>query len=234
MTKNYLELFRSLFEELKQNDMVEIFVAKIPDSEEGLAEYSISDLRSHYGFSIPDHYVDFIEVSLYTHLRFVYYRGGKVTGGGEFHLRPLYDALISTRDPELWHKGMDPQEIAFLKHFRIFDDHPDAGDFKMAAFHLMPGVSPPALPDIYFYDRGEYYRMNIDYGGYLDSLLALFGVSNWQYFFCDIDLSQSKYVSLFDELNDTIAQLSELFPQRSFEPYRERLSSMRGERGIDR
>jgi hypothetical protein len=221
MSRDYLTEFRSLFEELRQHPAFEITAEEIAENyEEGLGEYSVEDLRRSYGFDIPNDYANYVDVSIHTHLRFVYYIDEAVSGGGEFHLRPLYDTLISTKDPELWYEGMAEQEIEFLKYFRIFDDHPDAGDFKMAAFHLMPGICPPRIPDIYFYDRGKYWKMNIDYGGYLDALLGLFGVSNWQYLFCDINFNEPKFENLYEELNTRLSQLSGLFPNRNFESYR--------------
>lgn len=235
MTRDCLTEFRTLFQELKQFRSVEIIVEKIiPEREEGLAEFAVRDLTQLFGFDVPEHYVDYIDVSLDTHLRFVYYIGGQVAGGGEFHLRPLYDTLVSTKDPGLWHKGMDQQEIEFVKQFRIFDDHPDAGDFKMAVFYMTPGKCPPAIPDIYFYDRGQYWKMDgFDYGDYLDGLLGLFGVSNWQYIFCDIDMSQPEFESVFNELNTTLLHLSDLFPERDFEPYKKLLSQRQGGKSND-
>ena len=233
MTQNYLVRFQALIDELKQHSAFEIIVEEIASTHEyGLAEYSVNKLRTKFGFDISQDYEKFIDVSLYTHLRFVYYIGEDVSGGGEFNLSPIYDTLISTKDPELWHKEMDPQEIEFVRHFRVFDDHPDSGDFKLAAFHLKPDISPPAFPDIYFYDRGEYWKMNIDYGGYLDGLLGLFGVSNWQYLFCDVDMNQPKYENLFHELNNTLEQLGQLFPTKNFETYREMLLTKRNNNSI--
>ncbi|NEO71295.1 hypothetical protein [Moorena sp. SIO3H5] len=228
MTRDYLRDFRSLMDELRQHTAFEIITEEIVTKyEDGLAKFSVNKLKTRFGFDISQGYEKFIDVSLYTHLRFVYYINREVCGGGEFHLRPIYDTVISTQDPELWNEGMTQQEIEFLKYFRVFDDHPDSGDFKLAAFHLTPGVSPPAFPDIYFYDRGEYWKMNLDYGGYLDALLGLLGVSNWQYLFCDVDMTQPKYESLFNELNNTLNQLSQLFTARDFETYHEMLRTKR-------
>ncbi|NEQ10872.1 MAG: hypothetical protein F6K37_34645 [Moorea sp. SIO4E2] len=228
MSQEYLRDFQTLIDQMKQHSSFEIIADEIvANYEEGLAELSVNELRMSFGFNLTQNFEKYIDVSLHTHLRFVYYINGDVSGGGEFHLSPIADSLTSTQDPELWHEGMTQQEIEFLKYFRVFDDHPDSGDFKLAAFHLTPGVSPPAFPDIYFYDRGEYWKMNLDYGGYLDGLLGLLGVSNWQYLFCDVDMTQPKYESLFNELNNTLNQLTKLFPARDFETYREILRTKR-------
>jgi hypothetical protein len=229
MPESYLQKFIDLFKELRQNNSVEIIAEEIPTRpEEDLAEYSINKLRNRFGFEVPERYVEYVDASLHTHLRFVFYVDNHVAGGGEFHLYPLSDTLLSNRDPELWHKGMDHEKIEFLKRLRIFDDHPDAGDFKLAAFYLDPVLSPPTLPPIYFYDRGNFWLMDQDYGGYLDSLLNLFGVNNWQYIYCDLnDMSQPARERIYEELSKTLSELQTLFPDRDFAPYQARLADKR-------
>lgn len=221
MPRDYLRELRELFAELGQHSAVEIMGAELPvEPEEGLAAYTVQDLRNH-GFDMPDEYGDYIDPSGHTHLRFVYYVNRRVAGGGEFHLTPLDSALRSTRDPDLWNEGMARDQRDFLKALRIFDDHPDAGDSKMGAFHLAPGVSPPAIPPIYFYDAGDCTRMSVDYGGYLDGLLGLFGVSNWQYLFCDPShLSVERRSEIYGGLRTTLQHFTRLFPRRDFERYR--------------
>jgi hypothetical protein len=221
MRRDYLRDFRELIAELRRHPAVEVMAEHVPTREDGLAEFSVEDLRTAHGFSVPAEYADYIDVSLQTHLRFVYYVDRRVAGGGEFRLAPLYDALISRQDPELWNEDMPPDERDFLKRLRIFDDHPDAGDFKMGAFHLEPGVSPPAIPPIYFYDGGDYTRMSVDYGGYLDGLLGLFGVSNWQYLFCaPSQMSAEGRSEIYGGLRTTLQHFTRLFPHRDFARYR--------------
>lgn len=221
MRRDYLREFRDLFAALGRHPAVEVIAEHIPTRENGLAEFSLNDLRTAHGYIVPDQYVDYIDVSLLTHLRFVYYVDRQVAGGGDFRLTPLYDALISREDPRLWNEDMTQGQRDFLTNLRVFDDHPDAGDSKMGVFHLEPGVCPPMIPPIYFYDGGDLTRMSVDYGGYLDGLLGLFGVSNWQYLFCDPShLSAERRFEIYGGLRTTLQHFTRLFPRQDFARYR--------------
>jgi hypothetical protein len=111
-------------------------------------------LKEEKGYDLPDHYLDYFDISSKCELHYTYQVDETLKGGGEFHLYPVSDALSFTKDPELYHKDADDEDKAILRHFRIIDDHPFSGDYKLSAFFKKPGYAPPSVPDIYFFDRG--------------------------------------------------------------------------------
>lgn len=196
-------------------------------ADEGRSERMLRELNAEFGFSLPEEFRDYFAVSDHPHLRYVYLSDGEVAGGGELHLYPLAGCLLSLRDPELWYEGMSTEQIETLKTFRVIDDHPDSGDSKLAALSLLEGVSPPAEPEIFFYDRGDYFKMKVGYGGYLDGLLETMAISNWQYLLCDVDSRSPEYSRIFEKLTRQLDDLTEIFPQRDFSRFRELLEESR-------
>lgn len=217
---DYREKLQQLINNLSNSPKIEIISQAIDYSEgEELAEFCYEDLINDNGYYLDEKYMNYILVSIYSQLRYVCYHRNEVVFGGELHLYPLYDTLRSNADPQLWHDDMDSEKIKFLKTLRVFDDHPDSGDFKLAAFSKLEGINPPNIPDIYFYDRGEVYKMNLDYGEYLDKLLDLGGISDWQYLFCDVDKNDRTFGEIFKELEKAMSHLEQILPNRDYTEY---------------
>lgn len=109
----------------------------------------------------------------------------------------------------------------------ILDSHPSTGDFKMAFLHIDPAVSPPKIPDeVYFYDRGDYFRMSVDLPGYLEECIRLKFVANWQYLLCDwSSISARDQAYLYADLKQTFEDFAVLFPEDDFAGYKELLET---------
>lgn len=223
---HYFAKFHLRFQEISNNPNI-IVKSKYLESpfDDSDLTFAATNITQKYGFNIPFEFKEYLDASSDTSLRFYYKKNGKIAGGGEFKLNVLYDTLISTADPMLWHDKMTTDEIDILKTFRVIDEHPDSGDFKLAAFRLEPGVCPPNFPDIYFFDRGSFFKMNINYGTYLDSLNDLLGVGNWQYLFCEINMRSNEYRWLYSELRETLDDFQSLFPGTDYSKYYDLLRS---------
>ena len=130
--------------------------------------------------------------------------------------------LRADDDPKLYHSATPDEEKAWLKQCSIIDSHPNTGDFKMAFLHIDPAVSPPKVPDeVYFYNRGDYYRMSVDLPGYLEEGIKLKFVNNWQYFFCDwSSISERDRIYYHDDLRQTLDDFAVLFPDEDFSRHR--------------
>ena len=113
-----------------------------------------------------------------------------------------------------------------VKTFRVIDSHPDAGDNKWGVISLVEGVSPPNEPPVYFVDRGRAFNMNMFYGDYIDALLETYAIYNWQYLYCDVDLSKnSEFSHVYNSLDKGIQGLEETFPEQDFSKLRSLLES---------
>lgn len=227
---DFIKKFNSLFEKINNHSYIECDEIENIIRNTKSSQITFVKLKSRIKYNLN---IDFLDCILLSrgkpHLNFFYNfkdGGGKThKGGGEFYIKPLSSVLLHSEDPKLWHDKMNNQKIQILKTFRIIDDHPESGDFKLAAFSIQEGINPPKLPDIYFYDRGEYNLMDLDYKGYLGTLLDLIGVSNWQYLFCDINMNQPKYKYLYNELHQTLKDLEFLFPKKNYSKYFKLLDS---------
>jgi hypothetical protein len=140
-------------------------------------------------------------------------------GAGEFKLRHLREVFLYEEDP-LWTEETPPGERAFLSTLRYFDYRPGAGDNKFAAFALEPGVMPP---HIWYYDRGQCIRMMMSYEEYLQALIITKGITDWQYFFCDVDWGSSRHHGLDHALRQRLDALASTFPHHDYASFYARL-----------
>ena len=154
-------------------------------------------------------------------MNFSYELSGR-RNSGEFYFGTLSFILGNQDDPKLYHSATPEEEKAWLKQCSIIDSHPNTGDFKMAFLHIDSALSPPKVPDeVYFYNRGDYYRMSLDLPGYLEEGIKLKFVNNWQYFFCDwSSISERDRTYYHDDLRQTLDDFAVLFPDEDFSRYR--------------
>ncbi len=226
MAKPYFQRYNELADALERAYHTEV-VERTPAMVErkSAAPRGFRKLVDEKSYAIPEDYLSILEIPNTLALRFFYDIDEAHRGAGEFKIRSFYSALTSNKDPKLSNTSMHSEEdIEILKHFRIIDEHPFSGDFKLAAFYKKPGASPPAIPQIYFYDRGTYYPMNLDYFGYLDAVLDLAGIANWQYLFCDVNLRTAEYQHIHEDLKRGIEAVAMLFPDKDLSRYEQLLA----------
>lgn len=208
----YMKKFAELKKSMESNDQVKIDkIGFNTEVDEETTSYII-EAFSEVGFALPENFAQLLDASRQCELRFSYSLGEGLTGSGEFNIYPVDAVLESRKDPKLPVAKEHSKDAEMVKHFRIIDDHPISGDFKLAAFYMKPGYAPPNFPDIYFYDRGKFYRMDISYGDYLLALGDLAGITNWQYLFCEIDRKDAYFDPYFKELKQSMRGLKEILP----------------------
>lgn len=227
---NYITQFKSLFKEIKSHSNIECNKIGEIVKHNKSAQATYVKLKFQQGYNIEKDFLECIllsraEPSISFSYSYISPDKKKYAGGGEFNLQSLNMVLLNRKESKLWHDEMTKEEINTLKTFRIFDDHPDSGDFKLGVFSIQEDKNPPEFPDIYFYNRGDYYLMDIGYRGYLDALLDLIGVSNWQYLYCDVNMNKPKYKYLHSELHQTLKDLKFLFPNKNYSKYFKLLDS---------
>lgn len=221
----YLDRFQKLKSRLEHNSHVRVIAINdiVPD-QEPMGQLSVEDYRLFLKYEeLPDGLQEYVHVSCGLRLSYSMAFSNDLDGGGEFALRSLDEALFNPNHPQFWENNLPAHEIAFLKGFRIIDEMNGTGHKKLAALVLREGISPPAFPDIYFWDRGKGYKMAIDYVGYLDALLVVCAITDWQYLFCEVDFNDHVHSPFRDDLRRSLRCLQLVFPERDFGIFLQRL-----------
>ncbi|MFE7070740.1 hypothetical protein ACFU96_11705 [Streptomyces sp. NPDC057620] len=139
---------------------------------------------------------------------------------GEFRLCHVMRAVTQNHMDDVW-DGDDASQRALYGELRVFDDTPRTGTGRMAALRAVPGATDP---EIYFYDlRDGVMRMDLDYAGYLDTLLLTKGVIGWQYLYCRPELCGMGFVPLVKGLQEMLETFPVLFPDHDYTDLRSRL-----------
>lgn len=219
--KNYIELFESLYSSLRNNDKIKILelIESKYDHKRSSPQFTLKYLKDKFGYELDENFSSYFPLEG-SKLRYVFY-GKSYAVSGEYSLRKIDSALIVNSPPLIYNSNMKLEEIKFLKTFRVIDDHPFSGDFKLAAYSVKRNQSKPRLePKIFFYDRGDYFLMNIDgYGMYLDRLLEFAAITNWQYFFCNVNFQLPEVAHIKQSLINGVEFLKILYPENDYSTY---------------
>lgn len=139
---------------------------------------------------------------------------------GEFSLTYLLDA-IGNPPPRLTREKTSESERQLFSEFRVIDETPSGGAGKLASIRVRDDTSPP---EIWFFDvtRGTY-KLDLDYCGYMESLLLTKRTYGWQYLFVEFPLHGSEFQSVVKDLKLMLRIFPNVFPG-DYAPLRTRLS----------
>ncbi|WP_432194967.1 hypothetical protein [Streptomyces sp. bgisy027] len=139
---------------------------------------------------------------------------------GEFQLSHLLSAVTQNHMDDVW-EGDDAEERVLYGELRVFDDTPRTGTGRMAALRVTPGASDP---EIWFHDlRDGALRMDLDYPGYLKTLLITKGVIGWQYLYCAPEDCGMGFIPLVDGLKEMLDVFPRVFPDHDYTDLKARL-----------
>jgi hypothetical protein len=137
---------------------------------------------------------------------------------GEFCLQPLETAVLCQPPLELW-AYMTPEEERLQSELRGIDGTPEWGTGHLGALRVQPGV---AEPEMWFDKTGDhYYRLDLDYRGYLDALRVTKGTFGWQYLFTKSPLRSDDGTA--QRLRTMLELFPKWFPDHDYKPFRRRL-----------
>ncbi|MFC4907874.1 hypothetical protein [Actinomadura gamaensis] len=159
------------------------------------------------------------------HLRFEYLgsawqsaEGADHFIAGEFCMEPLETTVLNRRPLELW-ANMTPEEEQLQSELRGIDGTPEWGTGHLAALRVQAGV---AEPEIWFDKTGDgYYKLDLDYRGYLDALRVTKGTFGWQYLFAGTSLRNDDGTAT--RLSTMLELFPKWFPDHDYKPFRQRL-----------
>ncbi|MFI6698218.1 hypothetical protein ACIBJC_04455 [Streptomyces sp. NPDC050509] len=139
---------------------------------------------------------------------------------GEFSLTHIMRAIVENYMDDIW-EGEDDWERKLYSELRFFDDTPRSGSGRMALLRATPGVTDP---EVWFFDtRQGAMRMELDYPGYLDTLLVTKGAIGWQYLYVDPAFSGLGFASCSARLKEMLDVFPRLFPDHDYTDLRTRL-----------
>ena len=179
------------------------------------------------GYVLPDQLIAGTELSG-SHFNWCYEVAGNRQGGGEFSLSDFIITFCGG-DMNLGSES-DLQEIRSIKNeLRVIDEHPETSDDQFAAFRLQGPDKMP--PEIWYWNRGVIFKMNITYNQYLDALLDLKGINYWHFLFVDIERNEyydkyydkAEYEHICNKLEERINDLEFLFAKVELLKYRQLL-----------
>ncbi|MFG2250285.1 hypothetical protein [Spirillospora sp. NPDC048823] len=148
------------------------------------------------------------------------------TRGGEFCLQNITEWAVNGWRPDDW--TMPPEEYAKLADLYTIDFEPHAGSGSVVLISV-PERRPLSLgadTKVWYYDAGEHRLdpLDIDYTGYLDSVLLTAGAHEWQYLFADVNILR-EHPRVVDALELYLTILPEIFPEHDYEPLRRRFDA---------
>jgi hypothetical protein len=216
-----IQTFSVLFAELRASAYVQIQTISdnLEDFSDSILEFVREEIRQDTGVELSANLVASMNVSNGAGAYWLYRIDDRLQGAGEFKLRHLREVFLEEPE-ELWSDDTPEQQKQLLKTLRYFDYRPGAGDDKFAAFALQPGTMPPP---IWYYDRGDCFRMTLDYEGYLQALIVTKGITDWQYLFSEVDWSDDAHKGLAEKLRQRLDALAVIFPQHDYAAYYTRL-----------
>ncbi len=206
---NYRESFTALLIEIKSNNKIEVVSATkdIPITDEKSAFQALKLLEKSVKKPISKYFLDFFDISRNTSIHWI---AKDSSVAGEFSLSGIRHMFSET---DLSIEEMDENDRNFLKHVGIVDGFPSSGMNKSTIINLNESEFPPRL---YFYDRGEYFMMTVDYAEYIDTLLLTKGMTDWQYLFCKLDSNYEPMGMDYRGLIKSINALEKLFPDDDY------------------
>ncbi|MEW2354031.1 hypothetical protein [Spirillospora sp. NPDC029432] len=149
------------------------------------------------------------------------------TRGGEFCLQNIAEWAVNGWGPDDW--TLPPEEYAKLVDLYTIDYEPHAGSGSVTGISL-PEARPLSIgadTQIWYYDAGDHWLepLDVDYAGYLDSVLLTVGAHGWQYLFADVNLRREVSPSSVAGLEHYLTVLPEIFPAHDYEPLRRRFDA---------
>jgi hypothetical protein len=140
----------------------------------------------------------------------------------EFKLSHVMRAVAQNHLGDVW-EGDDDSQRALYEELRVFDDTPRTGTGRMAALRASPGATDP---EIWYFDMREgAIPMELDYAGYLETLLITKGVIGWQYLYCEPEYSGMGFIPLAEGLKEMLEVFPRLFPDHDYTDLRARLEA---------
>lgn len=220
--KNYTDLFAELIKNLRSNKFVKI--SNVETDFDQLKPHKLAyfdfNLKNAHGFSLTDEKKKLLNPFNYVRAYWFYDIDGKFKGAGDFNIENAYRCISSPVPVKLWTDDTPEDDLEILKRFRIVVNSPDAGDNKIIGFNI---EQSRYTEDLWFYNRGHLYKMQLDFEGLLEALLKTKGIGNWEYFYCDFDPSFTLDKEVPQKLRSDLEALKELFPETDYSDLEEKV-----------
>lgn len=232
MMKIIIDKLNGFFEFLRQNGNIEIVphltnqdVLEIP---EVLLRKLVGNLKEASDIGITEEdWPIFTMTGLSICWRFTNAQNQFLYGG--FELASIDNAL--REESEFWKTDFSlppdsPVPVKFREYVKLNWFERQAwgagGDRRFGCFYRNAGAFPSP---IYFYDRGAFCPLPLDFTEYFDAMIASCAVRGWQYFYIapaqfrklgTLKIEALKLSSILYEMEYSLQMLSDLFPNCGF------------------
>ncbi|MFF2505721.1 hypothetical protein ACFVTY_20370 [Streptomyces sp. NPDC058067] len=148
---------------------------------------------------------------------------GPVVVKGEMCLSNLLTSLTRWHPP-LEDPTLRPSERRVLAELKVVDEEPFAGTGRATGLRITDRGHDP---EVWFYDmtRSRLDRLALDYGAYMECVLATKGAFGWQYLFADVDLGLPEFHDVAGNLSRLLDLFRDVFPDYSYEDLQRRLEA---------
>lgn len=180
-------------------------------SENEVAE-AVDEIKESSGYRLSS---DFIKYMSFCGTQLNWSRDNKI--GGEFCLSQIRD-IFSLEDWQQYTDDDSEEDKAIKKQFALLDQHPNAGDDMNVWLRLEGPDKMP--PEIWFMERGEIWKMDNSFGEYIEALIDLKGIYNWQFLFIDTDFY---YI---EKLKKDMDAVEALYPDVDYTKYKKRYAEL--------
>lgn len=144
---------------------------------------------------------------------------------GRFALQHLAATML-TRGVEMEDdEYLTEEDFQLSAELRVFDNpgSNDGGEFS--ALKVSPGATSP---EVWHYNPSfGFFRMDLDYCGYLDALLVTKGVYGWQFLFTEADLRGPLFTGVMQSLKRALKVFPRVFPDHDYRFLEKRMANIR-------
>jgi hypothetical protein len=221
---SYLEKIKRAIAELADNAHVDLrsFRADLTDYPDEINDYDCKSIEDALGVAVSAELRAGMNASNGAAAWWFFETPDGKKDSGEFQLVALVE-VFTYEQARLFGDDTSAEQKALLEKLRVIDQRPNTGDDKFAAFKVEQGRMPP---EIWYYDRGDCFQMDLGYIDYLDALALTKGVADWQYLYCDVDPADPLRRGLRSKLERRLDALQSLFPSRDYAALRERATRL--------
>lgn len=226
---NIIQKFSDLFDELNQNNRVEIISSKtkFPNHTELVRNRIFESFNQEYAYKIPDNLKELVSfpVKLYVDWKVKDSQDPELFG--EFCLENIINSLtLNKNQVKVMNEDIDEKTKALMGKAHYFDNQPEKNWTTSTVLILEEGRE---FPELWLLDDLQLFKMNLSIEQYFEALFLTKGMYYWQYLFCDqetyIHTSYYKKKYIMEMLN----VLPEIFPTRDYSRLIERFHYLSNE-----
>ena len=223
---NLIQKFRDLFDELNQNNRVEIISSqtKFPNHSESIRDRIFESFNQEYGYKIPDNLKEIVSFPAKLYVDWKVKDSQEPELFGEFCLENIINSLtLNKNQVKVMNKDINEETKSLMVKAHYFDNQPGKNWTTSTVLILEEGRE---FPDLWLLDDLQLFKMKLSMAQYFDALFLTKGMYYWQYLFCDKKayIHTSYYKKNY--IMEMLKILPKIFPGRDYSELIERFQAL--------